>query len=88
MTNFRIFVVPAQAGIQEYHLHKAFWIPACAGMTVVLGLSKRHSALVPVLRQIDKTRSEERVNCISQKTWRLMGSAAQSLLDCIDNHFT
>ncbi|MCU7942536.1 MAG: hypothetical protein KZQ87_07625 [Candidatus Thiodiazotropha sp. (ex Cardiolucina cf. quadrata)] len=42
-TNFRIFVIPAQAGIQEYRLHQAFWIPACAGMTVVLGLSKCHS---------------------------------------------
>jgi hypothetical protein len=40
---FRIFVIPAQAGIQEYRHHQASWIPAYAGMTVVLGLSKCHS---------------------------------------------
>ncbi|MEW8525916.1 MAG: hypothetical protein AB2552_23030 [Candidatus Thiodiazotropha endolucinida] len=45
--NFRIFVIPAQAGIQQYRYHQAFWIPACAGMTVVLGLSKRHSDQTP-----------------------------------------
>jgi hypothetical protein len=33
-----MIVIPAHAGIQEYHRHQAFWIPACAGMTVVLGL--------------------------------------------------
>jgi hypothetical protein len=41
--NCRIFVIPAQAGIQEYRHHLAVWIPTCAGMTVVLGLSKCHS---------------------------------------------
>ncbi|MES9812377.1 MAG: hypothetical protein ABW161_06200 [Candidatus Thiodiazotropha sp.] len=44
-TIFRIFVISAQAGIQEYRHHQAFWIPACAGITVVVGLSKRHSSL-------------------------------------------
>jgi len=38
-TNSRIFFIPVQAGIQGYHHHQAFWIPACAGMMVVPGLS-------------------------------------------------
>ncbi|PUB89335.1 MAG: hypothetical protein DBP01_10450 [gamma proteobacterium symbiont of Ctena orbiculata] len=49
-TNFTIFVIPAQAGIQEYRHHQAFWIPACAGMTAALGLSKRHSDPISLIR--------------------------------------
>ncbi len=30
-----LFVIPAKAGIQAYHT--SHWIPACAGMTKVLG---------------------------------------------------
>jgi hypothetical protein len=51
-TKFRIFVIPAQAGIQEYRYHQASWIPACAGMTVVLGLSKCHSGLAPAANEV------------------------------------
>ncbi|PUB79573.1 MAG: hypothetical protein DBO99_03465 [gamma proteobacterium symbiont of Ctena orbiculata] len=43
MTNLGIIVIPAQAGIQEYRHHQPFRIPACAGMTLVLGQSKWHS---------------------------------------------
>ena len=39
----RIFVIPAQAGIQENGDNGWLWILACAGMTVVLVLSKCHS---------------------------------------------
>jgi len=31
----RLIVIPAQAGIQESDHHWWFWIPACAGMTVL-----------------------------------------------------
>jgi hypothetical protein len=59
----QIFFIPAQAGvvvqgctvygpedgIKEYRYHLVIWVPACAGMTVVLGLSKCHSDLTSLI---------------------------------------
>ena len=47
-----IFVIPAQAGIQENGDNGWLWIPACAGMTVVLVLSKCHSGQDQVFAKI------------------------------------
>jgi hypothetical protein len=39
------FVIPAQAGIQGMRQQWWLWIPACAGMTSIVNLGRRYSAL-------------------------------------------
>ena len=36
LLNTKVFVIPAEAGIQRMYLHRPrnHWIPACAGMTM------------------------------------------------------
>jgi hypothetical protein len=49
--NFRrIPVIPASAGIQVNCHNQAFWIPACAGMTVVSCITWCYSFCVYLLR--------------------------------------
>jgi len=37
-----IFVIPAQAGVQENGHNQQFWIPACAGMTESIRPFRKH----------------------------------------------